>query len=90
MLYRATGTFNRSYIEELDVHQVPLSKWTMVVIAFITFAVIPYFANAYYISILNFIGVAALGAKPLTRMFLVAPSMASTLISPNMPILAAP
>ncbi|MBT6276593.1 MAG: branched-chain amino acid ABC transporter permease [Chromatiales bacterium] len=62
MLYRATGTFNRSYAEELNIYQAPLPKVTMMVIAVLTFVVVPLTLNEYYISILNFIGVAALGA----------------------------
>ena len=62
MLYRATGSFNRSYADELKIYQVPLPKITIIVIALITFIVVPLTFNEYYISILNFIGVAALGA----------------------------
>lgn len=65
MLYRATGSFNRTYAEELNVHQVPLSKWTVIVIAVIVFVVVPAVCSEYMISIINFIGVAALGALGL-------------------------
>ena len=65
MLYRATGSFNRSYIDELKVYQVPLPLITIIIIGLVVFVGAPLLLNEYYISILNFIGVAALGALGL-------------------------
>ena len=62
MLYRATGSFNRTYEEELSFYQTPLPKITVAVIAVIFFVFIPMTASEYTINILNFIGIAALGA----------------------------
>ena len=65
MLYRATGSFSRSYIDELKVYQVPLPLITIIIIGLVVFVGAPLLLNEYYISILNFIGVAALGALGL-------------------------
>jgi len=65
VLYRATGTFNRTYEDELALYQVPLPKITLAVIAILIFLVVPLTASEYLINIFNFIGIAALGAVGL-------------------------
>ena len=57
MLYRATGTFKKSYEEDLAVYKVPLPKWTMIIITSLVFVIIPLFASEYLLSILCFIGI---------------------------------
>lgn len=62
MLYRATGTFNRSYEDELAIYQVPLPKIAVIVVAVLVFVVVPLVLTPYALNNLNFIGIAALGA----------------------------
>jgi branched-chain amino acid transport system permease protein len=65
VLYRATGTFKKTYADELAIYKVPLPKITMVAIAIIVYLIIPLTLDEYFLSILNFIGIAIVGALGL-------------------------
>lgn len=62
MINRETGTFKRTYAEDLAVNRTPLPRITLAVIALIIFVIVPLTGSSYWFGILNLIGIAALGA----------------------------
>ena len=62
MIHREAATFKRTYSEDLALYPYPLPKYTMVAVVGIVFAVLPMVASDYFLSLLNLIGIASLGA----------------------------
>ncbi len=65
MINRETGTFKRTYGEDMALYPVPLPKIAMTVIALWVFVGFPYFGSEYWIGVANLIGIACLGALGL-------------------------
>ena len=62
MLNRETGTFKRTYREDLAILRTPLPRYTMLAIAAVVFVIIPAIGSDYWLGVLNLIGIASLGA----------------------------
>ena len=65
MINRETGTFKRTYAEDLAIYRTPLPKVAVALIALVVFVIIPWQSGAYWLGVLNLIGIASLGALGL-------------------------
>jgi branched-chain amino acid transport system permease protein len=62
VINRESATFKRSYAADMALYRLPLTRWTVVAIAFVAFAVFPAFASDYVLNLANLIAIACLGA----------------------------
>ena len=62
MIHRESGTFKRTYAEEMALYPFPLPKYTVLAVLVVVFAVVPFVASDYHLGLLNLIGIACLGA----------------------------
>ena len=65
MLNRETGTFKKTYGEDLAIYRTPLPKITIAAILVLVFVIVPFIGTEYWLGILNLIGIAALGLNIL-------------------------
>ncbi len=65
MLNRETGTFKKTYQDDLAIYKAPLPKITVGVICLLVFVIVPLLGSEYWLGILNLIGIASLGALGL-------------------------
>jgi branched-chain amino acid transport system permease protein len=64
MLHRECGVFKTSYAADMAIYPLPLARWTVAGLAFL-FVVLPLSLSEYYLSILNLILIAVVGALGL-------------------------
>ena len=62
MFHRESGVFKTSYRADMALYPLPIAKWTMVVIAVLFVVVAPIMLDSYYLSIINLILIACVGA----------------------------
>jgi branched-chain amino acid transport system permease protein len=62
MIHRESGTFKRTYGEEMALYPFPLPRYTVLAVLVVVFAVVPYVASDYHLGLFNLIGIACLGA----------------------------
>lgn len=62
MINRETGTFKRTYGEDMAFFPIPLPKIALTVIVVWTFVFFPLWADDYLLNLANLIGIACLGA----------------------------
>ena len=62
MINRETATYKRTYAEDMALYRLPLTRWTVIAIAILSFVVFPLFATDYVLNLANLIAVACLGA----------------------------
>jgi branched-chain amino acid transport system permease protein len=65
MFHRESGVFKTSYVGDMAVYPLPIAQWTMVAIALLFVVVVPTTLSEYYISIVNLILIAVVGALGL-------------------------
>jgi branched-chain amino acid transport system permease protein len=65
MFHRESGVFKTTYSADMALYPLPIAKWTMIAIAVIFVLVIPMMVHEYYLSILNLIFIAIVGALGL-------------------------
>ena len=65
MFYRESGVFKTSYAADMTLLPLPLSKWTAAALAALFVVVVPLTLGEYYVSILNLILIAVVGALGL-------------------------
>jgi branched-chain amino acid transport system permease protein len=63
--HRESGVFKTSYVSDMAVYPLPIAQWTMAAIAVLFFVVVPTTLSEYYISIVNLILIAVVGALGL-------------------------
>jgi branched-chain amino acid transport system permease protein len=64
MLHRECGVFKTSYAADMAIYPLPLARWTVVVLVAL-FVALPLSLSEYYLSILNLILIAVVGALGL-------------------------
>jgi branched-chain amino acid transport system permease protein len=64
MLHRECGVFKTSYAADMAIYPLPLARWTVAGLA-VLFVVLPLSLSEYYLSILNLILIAVVGALGL-------------------------
>ena len=62
MFHRESGVFKTSYRGDMALYPLPIAKWTVGIIAAIFIVVAPLALDDYYLSILNLIMIACVGA----------------------------
>jgi branched-chain amino acid transport system permease protein len=65
MFHRESGVFKTSYVEDMAVFSLPIARWTALVLAVLFAVVAPLTMSEYYLSILNLILIAVVGALGL-------------------------
>jgi branched-chain amino acid transport system permease protein len=65
MFHRESGVFKTSYVSDMAVYPLPIAQWTMAAIAVLFILVVPTTLSEYYISIVNLILIAVVGALGL-------------------------
>src|SRR5215207_11377361 len=65
MFHRESGVFKTTYSADMALYPLPIAKWTMVALAAIFVLIIPMMVHEYYLSILNLIFIAIVGALGL-------------------------
>jgi branched-chain amino acid transport system permease protein len=65
MINRESATFKRTYAEAMALYPLPLPRIAIVVVIVLVFGVVPLLGNEYWLSMLNLIGIACLGALGL-------------------------
>jgi branched-chain amino acid transport system permease protein len=62
VINRETGTFKRTYAEDMALYRLPLARWAVAAIAVIAYVIFPAFATPYMLNLANLIAIACLGA----------------------------
>ncbi|MDP7427026.1 MAG: branched-chain amino acid ABC transporter permease, partial [Alphaproteobacteria bacterium] len=65
MINRETGTFKRSFGEDLALYRVPLPRIVMTLIVLWVFVGFPLVGSEYWLGMANLLGIACLGALGL-------------------------
>jgi branched-chain amino acid transport system permease protein len=65
MFHREAGVFKTTYASDMALYPLPIAKWTMVTLVVLFAVVLPITLQEYYLSILNLIFIAVVGALGL-------------------------
>lgn len=65
MFHREAGVFKTTYAGDMALYPLPVARWTVVVLAVLFVGVFPLVLHEYYLSILNLIFIAVVGALGL-------------------------
>ncbi len=65
MFHREAGVFKTTYASDMALYPLPIAKWTMIALAVLFAIVLPMTLQEYYLSILNLIFIAVVGALGL-------------------------
>ncbi len=65
MIHRECGVLKTSYEADMALYPLPIARWTVAVIAVLVFAVVPLSVDEYYLSIVNLVSIAVVGALGL-------------------------
>ena len=65
MFHRESGVFKTSYSADMALYPLPIAKWTILALAVIFALIVPLLVHEYYLSILNLIFIAIVGALGL-------------------------
>jgi len=65
MFHRESGVFKTTYAADMALYPLPIAKWTVIALAVLFVLIIPIAVNEYYLSILNLIFIAIVGALGL-------------------------
>jgi ABC-type branched-subunit amino acid transport system permease subunit len=65
MFHRESGVFKATYGADMALYPLPIAKWTVAALALIFVFIIPLTIHEYYLSILNLIFIAVVGALGL-------------------------
>jgi branched-chain amino acid transport system permease protein len=62
MFHRESGVFKTSYRADMALYPLPIAKWTVAIIAALFVVVAPLVLNDYYLSLINLMMIASVGA----------------------------
>jgi branched-chain amino acid transport system permease protein len=65
VIHRECGVLKTTYEADMALYPLPIARWTVGAIALLMFAVVPLVLDDYYLSILNLISIAVVGALGL-------------------------
>ncbi|MDP6564497.1 MAG: branched-chain amino acid ABC transporter permease [Alphaproteobacteria bacterium] len=65
MFHRESGYFKTTYEADMGLYRLPIAKYTVIGIAVIFFVICPLVLDEYYLSIINLIAIATVGALGL-------------------------
>jgi len=65
MFHRESGVFKTTYAADMALYPLPIAKWTVIALGVLFVLIIPLAVHEYYLSILNLIFIAIVGALGL-------------------------
>ena len=65
MIHRESGLLKTSYQADMALYPLPIARWSIAVILVLAFLIVPLLLSDYYLSIINLISVAIVGALGL-------------------------
>src|SRR5256884_614495 len=65
MIHRECGVLKTTYAADMALYPLPIARWTVGAIAALMFGVVPFTLHEYYLSIVNLVSIAAIGALGL-------------------------
>src|SRR5437773_7179156 len=65
MIHRECGVFKTTYEADMALYPLPIARWTVAAIVLLFFVVLPLSVHEYYLSIVNLISIAVVGALGL-------------------------
>src|SRR5262250_3807823 len=65
MLHRESGVFKTSYAADMALYPLPIARWTVAAIVLLFTVVLPLSLHEYYLSIINLVLIAVVGALGL-------------------------
>lgn len=65
MIHRECGVLKTTYEADMALYPLPIARWTVAAIAVLMFVVLPLSVDEYYLSIVNLISIAIVGALGL-------------------------
>src|SRR6059036_2297444 len=65
MIHRECGVLKTTYEADMALYPLPIARWTVGVVAVLLFLVIPLSVHEYYLSIVNLVAIAVVGALGL-------------------------
>ena len=65
MIHRECGVLKTSYEADMALYPLPIARWTVGVIAVLMFGLVPLALHEYYLSIVNLVSIAVIGALGL-------------------------
>ncbi|MDP3767179.1 MAG: branched-chain amino acid ABC transporter permease, partial [Dehalococcoidia bacterium] len=65
MIHRECGVLKTTYEADMALYPLPIARWTVAAIAVLMFVVLPLSVHEYYLSIVNLISIAVVGALGL-------------------------
>ena len=65
MIHRESGILKTTYEADMALYPLPIARWTVAAIALFMFLVLPLSVDDYYLSIVNLISIAVIGALGL-------------------------
>ncbi len=65
MIHRESGILKTTYEADMALYPLPVARWTVAVIAVFFFVVLPLSVHEYYLSIVNLVSIAIIGALGL-------------------------
>src|SRR6202795_1750444 len=65
MIHRECGVLQTTYEADMALYPLPIARWTVGAIAVLMFGVVPFTLHEYYLSIVNLVSIAVIGALGL-------------------------
>ena len=65
MIHRECGVLKTTYEADMALYPLPIARWTVAALAVLFFLVLPFSVHEYYLSIVNLIAIAVVGALGL-------------------------
>ena len=65
MIHRECGVLKTTYEADMALYPLPIARWTVAVIAVLMFLILPLSVEEYYLSIVNLVSIAVVGALGL-------------------------
>ena len=65
MIHRECGVLQTTYEADMSLYPLPIARWTVAAVAVLMFAVLPLVLHEYYLSIINLVSIAVVGALGL-------------------------
>src|SRR6266545_5866308 len=65
MIHRESGILKTTYEADMALYPLPIARWTVAAIAVFMFLVLPLSVDEYYLSIVNLVSIAVVGALGL-------------------------
>src|SRR6184192_825099 len=65
MIHRECGVLKTTYEADMALYPLPIARWTVAALAVLFFLVLPFSVHEYYLSIVNLVAIAVVGALGL-------------------------